>query len=149
MFVCAAYFHIPKQRQKGKFSPRAEQGILVGYCKGNAYCNDLCHIFYTVTPIHCHTVYTLTHAHCHTVCTITPIHFHTVYTVTPIHCHTFYTITPIHRHTVYVFYTPSANRIGTSGHGLRGSTWTAALLAHLFVACPARHGQPYYLYIFS
>ena len=86
----------------------------------------------------CHTVYTVTHIHCHTVYTVTPIHFHTVYT-----------ITPIHRHTVYIVYTPSANRIGTSGHGLPGSTWTATLLAHLVVACPGRHGQPYYWYILS
>ena len=37
IFGCAAYVHIPKQKLAGKFAARAEEGILVGYCKGNAY----------------------------------------------------------------------------------------------------------------
>lgn len=37
IFGCTAYVHIPKQKQASKFDARAKEGVLVGYCKGNAY----------------------------------------------------------------------------------------------------------------
>lgn len=37
IFGCTAYVHIPKARQHGKFAPRAMEGIMVGFCRGNAY----------------------------------------------------------------------------------------------------------------
>ena len=52
------------------------------------------------------------------------IHYHNLYSITPIHCHSLYTV-----------YTPSANNIGTYRYDLPGSTWTAILLVHLFMAC--------------
>ena len=37
IFGCAAYVHIQKHNQKGKFHPRARKGIFIGYSNGDAY----------------------------------------------------------------------------------------------------------------
>ena len=71
--------------------------------------------------------------------TITHIPFHNFYTIIYINCHTDYTITKIHYHSVYTVYTPSANGIDTSGHGMSGWTWAEILLVHIVMTRPIHH----------
>ena len=112
-------------------------------------CNDHFHTPYTVTTIYCHSPYT-----------ITPIHFHSN---KPLNSLIFIIFKPLNPFIVIVFtpfksfifiafthfYTPSANSIGTSRHGLSGSTSSSILLAHIFIACPGQHRHLHHWYIFS